>query len=39
MRQKVLLKWQASNFFGWGILGQNLFERWASDPDIQPLMA
>ena len=39
MRQKVLLKWQASNFFGWGILGQNLFERWASDPGIQPVMA
>jgi glycosyltransferase involved in cell wall biosynthesis len=39
MRQKVLLKWQASNYFGWGILGQNLFERWASDPAIQPVMA
>ena len=39
MRQKILLKWQASNFFGWGILGLHLLERWASDPEIQPLMA
>lgn len=39
MRHQVLLKWQASNFFGWGVLGLNLLERWASDPDIQPLMA
>lgn len=39
MRLKVLLKWQASNFFGWGILGLNLLEQWASDPDIQPVMA
>jgi glycosyltransferase involved in cell wall biosynthesis len=38
MRQKVLLRWQASNLFGWGLLGLNLFERWVSDPDIEPLM-
>jgi glycosyltransferase involved in cell wall biosynthesis len=36
--QSVLMKWQASSFFGWGILGLNLFEHWAGDPDIQPLM-
>ena len=34
----VLMRWQASSFFGWGILGLNLFEHWAGDPDIQPLM-
>src|ERR1700735_2044962 len=36
--QKVMLRWQAGTLSGWGILGLNLFERWASDPDIQPLM-
>jgi glycosyltransferase involved in cell wall biosynthesis len=36
--QSVLMRWQASSFFGWGILGLNLFEHWAGDPDIQPLM-
>ena len=38
MRQKVLLRWQANNLFGWGLLGLNLFEQWASDPDVEPLM-
>jgi glycosyltransferase involved in cell wall biosynthesis len=38
MAQKVLMRWQASSLFGWGILGLNLFQNWASDPDIQPLM-
>jgi len=38
MRQQVLLRWQASNRYGWGIVGLNLFQHWASDPDIQPLM-
>jgi len=37
--QKVLMRWQASSFTGWGILGLNLFELWAADPHIQPLMA
>lgn len=36
--QKVLMRWQASSFFGWGVAGMNLFELWAGDPDIQPLM-
>ena len=36
--QKVLMRWQASSFFGWGLLGLNLFERWTVGPDIQPLM-
>ena len=38
MTQKVLMRWQASSFFGWGVLGLNLFERWTIGPDIQPLM-
>jgi glycosyltransferase involved in cell wall biosynthesis len=38
MAQKVLMRWQANSFFGWGILGLNLFERWTATPDIQPLM-
>jgi glycosyltransferase involved in cell wall biosynthesis len=36
--QKILMRWQASSLFGWGLLGLNLFQRWAADPDIQPLM-
>ncbi len=36
--QKVLMRWQAGSLSGWGVLGLNLFERWAADPDIQPLM-
>ena len=36
--QKVMLRWQAGTLSGWGLLGLNLFEQWASDPDIQPLM-
>jgi glycosyltransferase involved in cell wall biosynthesis len=36
--QKVLMRWQAGTLSGWGLLGLNLFEQWASDPDIQPLM-
>jgi glycosyltransferase involved in cell wall biosynthesis len=38
MARKVLMRWQASSFFGWGLLGLNLFELWTADPDIQPLM-
>lgn len=38
MTQRVMMRWQAHSQFGWGILGLNLFERWSSDPDIQPLM-
>jgi glycosyltransferase involved in cell wall biosynthesis len=36
--QKVLMRWQAGTLSGWGVLGLNLFERWAADPDLQPLM-
>jgi len=34
----VLLNWQASSNFGWGLLGFGIALQWASDPDIQPLM-
>lgn len=37
--QKILMRWQANSFSGWGVLGMNLFQLWAADPDIQPLMA
>jgi glycosyltransferase involved in cell wall biosynthesis len=36
--QRILMRWQANSFTGWGVLGLNLFEQWAADPDIQPLM-
>jgi glycosyltransferase involved in cell wall biosynthesis len=36
--QKVLMRWQANSFSGWGVLGLNLFQLWAADPDIQPLL-
>ena len=36
--QKVMMRWQASSFFGWGIAGLNVFERWTTGPDIQALM-
>jgi glycosyltransferase involved in cell wall biosynthesis len=35
---KVLMRWQAGSLSGWGLLGLNLFEQWAADRDIQPLM-
>ena len=38
MMQKVLMRWQAGTLSGWGVLGLNIFEHWAADPDIQPLM-
>jgi len=34
----VLLNWQASNTFGWGLLGLGIALHWASDPEIEPLM-
>jgi len=33
------MRWQAHSRFGWGILGMNLFEQWAPDPQIQPFMS
>jgi glycosyltransferase involved in cell wall biosynthesis len=32
------MRWQAGTLSGWGVLGLNLFENWAADPDVQPLM-
>lgn len=34
----VFLNWEMGNTFGWGIVGLNLFCRWANDSDIRPLM-
>lgn len=36
--QKFLMRWRANTFTGWGVLGLNLFELWAADPQVQPLM-
>jgi glycosyltransferase involved in cell wall biosynthesis len=36
--QKALMRWQAGTLSGWGVLGLNIFEHWAADPGIQPLM-
>jgi glycosyltransferase involved in cell wall biosynthesis len=36
--QKVLMRWQAGTLSGWGLLGLNIFEQWAADPVMQPLM-
>ncbi len=38
MRRPVLLNWQASNRFGWGIAGLNILQQWAADPDVEPFM-
>ena len=38
MLQKAFMRWQAGTLSGWGLLGLNLFQNWAADPDIQPLM-
>ena len=39
MRRKVVLSWQASSFFGWGVYGLNLALAWASDPDVEAISA
>jgi glycosyltransferase involved in cell wall biosynthesis len=36
--QPILLNWSASSVYGWGILGLNIFWRWAADPSLRPLM-
>jgi glycosyltransferase involved in cell wall biosynthesis len=38
MRRPVLLRWRANNYFGWGVLGLNLLQHWASDSEVQPLL-
>jgi len=35
----VLLGWQLSDNFGWGIVGLNLFREWARGSELAPLMA
>ena len=37
-RKPVFMAWQASNTFGWGIAGVNLFCHWAVSREIQPYM-
>jgi hypothetical protein len=37
--RNILLNWQMGDFFGWGILGFNVFAQWVNEPDIRPLMA
>lgn len=34
----ILLNWPASPTYGWGILGLNIFWRWAIDGEVWPLM-
>lgn len=36
-RRPVVIQWQLSSFFGWGIYGLNLATHWAQDPDLAPL--
>jgi glycosyltransferase involved in cell wall biosynthesis len=36
--QPILLNWPASSTYGWGILGLNIFWRWANDKNVRPLM-
>ncbi len=38
MHNKIMLNWQANNYFGWGLVGLSIFQRWAIDQDVQPLM-
>lgn len=35
MRRKVLMNWQASSYFGWGVYGLNLALALAHDPDVE----
>ncbi|HEY4265943.1 MAG TPA: glycosyltransferase family 4 protein [Micropepsaceae bacterium] len=36
--QPVLLNWGVSAFSGWGIVGLNLLQHWANDPDLRVTM-
>jgi glycosyltransferase involved in cell wall biosynthesis len=36
--KSILLSWQASNTFGWGVVGLNLFYQWAMSDDVQALI-
>lgn len=35
----VIIHWQMSSFFGWGVYGLNLAVNWVNDPDVRPLFA
>lgn len=37
MRRYVVMSWEVSSFFGWGIYGLNLALQWARDPDVELL--
>jgi glycosyltransferase involved in cell wall biosynthesis len=37
MRQRVVINWSMSSFFGWGVYGLNLALQWVNDPDIEPM--
>jgi len=37
MRQRVIIQWGISSFFGWGLLGLNLALHWAEDAEIEPV--
>jgi glycosyltransferase involved in cell wall biosynthesis len=37
MRQRVVIQWGISSFFGWGIFGLNLAMHWADDAEVEPM--
>jgi glycosyltransferase involved in cell wall biosynthesis len=37
MRQRAMICWGISSFYGWGVYGLNLALAWAADPDIDPV--
>jgi len=36
--QVIMLGWQASSNFGWGLVGLNIFFHWAVTPGIKPML-
>src|SRR5271154_7057169 len=34
----ILLGWQASSNFGWGLVGLNIFFHWAVTPGLRPML-
>lgn len=36
VRRPVLMAWMATNTFGWGIAGLNIFCHWAASRDVEP---
>ena len=37
MRQRVIINWGISSFYGWGVYGLNLALQWVNDADIEPM--